>query len=135
LLRISAAHSTRAFNRALSKLSLDVRSYHVLYLASLTDLPFNQGSVASMLEVNQNRVSEIVKELSDRKLIRQLPNHANRREKFLALTQQGRECLDKATELSEQVRDRLLSRLSPEERILFVCLLAKFASDWLIGPT
>src|SRR3954471_587780 len=87
LLRISASRVVSAFNSAFQAVGLDMRSYHILYLASLENEPFNQASVAAILNINQNIVSEIVKDLSERKLVRQVANHHNKREKFLRLTE------------------------------------------------
>jgi DNA-binding MarR family transcriptional regulator len=134
LLRIAAVRVNRAANQAFHPLKLDARSYHILYLSTIKERPINQAFISAILEVNQNIVSAIVKELCDRKLLKQLPNHANRREKFLVITPQGQQCLDEATAAGMEVRERLLAKLTPKERTEFTRLLKKFTRDWFIGP-
>lgn len=125
LLRRCVTPVMRCFNDRIAEFGLNHRQYHILYLAR--SQRYNQNSLASEIGTTQNTTGELIKELADRKLVSQRPNPQNRREKIIALTQEGIKFFALVEAVTAATQAQLLSVLSAAEQEELIRLLQKFA--------
>lgn len=126
LLRRCLTPVMRTFNTRISEFGLNHRQYHILYLAR--ERRPNQNTLASEIGITQNETGVLIKDLAERKLITQLVNPSNRREKFIALTEEGTKFFALVEAVTAITQAELLSVLTQGEENELIRLLQKFAA-------
>ncbi|MGW1065239.1 MarR family winged helix-turn-helix transcriptional regulator [Streptomyces aureus] len=90
-----------------------------LQYTALTVLERHDGISAAQLArdsfVTAQSMADMVRALEGRGLIRREPNPANRRERLIALTEQGRALLAEYAEPARHLEERMVAGLSDEE--------------------
>ncbi len=102
----------------------------LLHLAKDPNLPFfqnrqlNRPILASELALHFNvsraNITNLLNSLTDKKLITQTEDDADRRRRILTLTENGRQLIFAIEALREEANDRLFASFSREEKELFL---------------
>ncbi|GAA4617265.1 MarR family winged helix-turn-helix transcriptional regulator [Saccharopolyspora hordei] len=103
-----------AVNKALVPLGLKVRAYSVLVLACEHAAGVNQRTVATTLGLDPSQIVGLVDELEERGLVRRTPDPADRRNRLIAATEEGRRVQEEAQGLVDQAHRGYFEGLSPE---------------------
>ncbi|MEU5850012.1 MarR family winged helix-turn-helix transcriptional regulator [Saccharopolyspora shandongensis] len=103
-----------AVNKALVPLGLKVRSYSVLVLACEHSAGVNQRSVAATMGLDPSQIVGLIDELEERDLVARTPDPADRRNRLIAATEEGRRMRDEAQELVDQAHSAYFGDLPAE---------------------
>ncbi|RKT86980.1 DNA-binding transcriptional regulator, MarR family [Saccharopolyspora antimicrobica] len=101
-----------AVNKALVPLGLKVRSYSVLVLACEHEQGVNQRGVAATMGLDPSQIVGLIDELEDRGLVARTPDPADRRNRLIAATDEGRRVRDEAQALVDQAHSGYFEGLS-----------------------
>jgi DNA-binding MarR family transcriptional regulator len=126
LLRRCFQRSDAVFIAAWQQVGLAPNEYRLLSTIAKDERNYNQRTLAAVLNLSQNVIVYMVKDLAERGLVEQKINQWNRREKFVRLTKQGRKQLEAAYEINRQIQERLLSHFSPKDQRELFRLLQLF---------
>jgi DNA-binding MarR family transcriptional regulator len=85
----------------------------------------SQGKVGQALAIKRANMVALTGELADMDLVQRQPVEGDRRTLALTLTEKGEDLLERSLVRIHAHEDRLLTGLSPEERVLLLELLAK----------
>lgn len=103
-----------AVNKALVPLGLKVRSYSVLVLACEHAAGVNQRTVAATMGLDPSQIVGLIDELEERGLVARTPDPADRRNRLIAATAEGRRVRAEAQELVDQAHSGYFEGLSAE---------------------
>lgn len=84
-----------------------------------------QGQLAEAIGRDKTRLIPILDRLGDRRLVERTPDPADRRNRIVALTQDGRALLAACRADIRALEDRLLADLLPAERATFITTLER----------
>jgi DNA-binding MarR family transcriptional regulator len=133
--RADLAAMINPLGRALVAAELPVLRAHGLsmwgyvVLLALDDEPLRtQTALARSIGADKTRIIEVLDELQQRGLIRRQPDAADRRAHFLSLTVEGRRVREAAQAGIRRREERLLARLSPDDRRGFLRALQTLSS-------
>jgi DNA-binding MarR family transcriptional regulator len=133
--RADLAAMINPLGRALVAAELPVLRAHGLsmwgyvILLALDDEPLRtQTALARSIGADKTRIIEVLDELQRRGLIRRQPDPADRRAHFLSLTVEGRRVREAAQAGIRRREERLLARLSPDDRRGFLRALQTLSS-------
>ena len=105
-----------------------LRGYHVRLLAALDEHgTLSQADLGRRTGIDRSDVVATLDELAALGLARRSPDPSDRRRNVVTITAVGVDRLVEIDAVLQQVQDRLLAPLSPNERATFVPLLAKVA--------
>ncbi|MFF7351762.1 MULTISPECIES: MarR family winged helix-turn-helix transcriptional regulator [Streptomyces] len=98
-------------------------------LLRLDDEPVRtQAALARDIGADKTRIIGVLDDLEERGLIRRQPDPSDRRARLLSLTAQGRRVRDAAQSAIQEREERLLARLSEEDRRGFLRALQALAA-------
>jgi DNA-binding MarR family transcriptional regulator len=124
LLNKTSVHSHRMLAEAMTP--VEARGYHFSVLATLDEFgPASQMAIGQRCGIDRSDTHATVNELADQGLVVREPDPQDRRRNVVTITDAGRVRLDQLDRLLEQMQERLLGALSPEERRQFVALLTR----------
>lgn len=107
------------------------RKAEVTLLAALTIFlvghnKIQMKDIASAFNVSNSTVTDYVDYLENRGFVKRVRSEKDRREVYIHLTEKGRDWIDHSRKLTWDYLDERLSRLTAEEREMFVSLMCKF---------
>jgi MarR family transcriptional regulator, lower aerobic nicotinate degradation pathway regulator len=117
LLSWVAAGAGRAYDAGLAELDLDAHSVGVLEL--LADAPVVQARLSEQLGVFKPQMVPLVNRLQERGLVVRRPHPNDRRAVLVHLLDDGREMLDRATEVGRRVSADVFAPLTAMQRAAF----------------
>ncbi|MFB4316519.1 MarR family winged helix-turn-helix transcriptional regulator [Actinomadura sp. 21ATH] len=142
--RPDLAAMTGRLGRALAAAEVPVLRAHGLsmwayvVLLALDEGPVrSQSALAEAIHADKTRIIGVLDDLQDRGLIERVPDPGDRRVRLLSITAEGRRLRDAAQAAVQEREERLLSRLTEEERATFLRVLQDLhALPWedLAGP-
>ncbi|WP_407423065.1 MarR family winged helix-turn-helix transcriptional regulator [Methanobrevibacter sp.] len=94
------------FNNMLSELNINNTQFHILFEIR-NDSNINQEKIASRCNVNKGVVARSIKKLEDNDFISRAVDENNRRQNIISLTQKGKETINQATNLLNDLEDYL----------------------------
>jgi DNA-binding MarR family transcriptional regulator len=100
----------------LSQIGITMPQYRLLWLIKSDRFHHNQTSVASKLGLTHATVSRMVSEMIELGWVRQVQNQANKREKFVRLTEAGKDLLAVAARGAYATQQQLVTHLSGDEQ-------------------
>jgi DNA-binding MarR family transcriptional regulator len=102
------------------------RRYHYSLLAALDEIgPSSQADLSRRPTVDRSDIVAAINKLVEQSYIERSPDPADRRRNIVTMTPAGRRRLRQLDRLLTHVQDRLLSPLSPEDRIHLITLLTR----------
>ncbi|EQB15279.1 MarR family winged helix-turn-helix transcriptional regulator [Novosphingobium lindaniclasticum] len=118
--------SVARFACRMTQAGLDLTSVQYAAMLTLRDHPgLDQQTLAGMIAYDRVTIGGVIDRLVQKGLVSREVSPSDRRARVLLLSPLGREALDAATPLVDEVQADLLSHLTPEECELFVKLLQK----------
>jgi MarR family transcriptional regulator, lower aerobic nicotinate degradation pathway regulator len=107
-----------------------LRSYHYRLLAGLEERgPLSQADLGRGTGIDRSDVVTILGELERRGLIHRAPDPANLRRNIVSITAAGSERFKVLDQVLDQVQERVVAPLSPDERRQLTALLRKLTED------
>lgn len=97
-------------------------------LAADCDTAVTIGAVAERLDVDPSTASRLVAGAIDAGMVTRRASTADARRAQLALTEAGRNVLDRAADIRRSYIDRLMDNWSPDDRRAFARLLTEFVA-------
>jgi DNA-binding MarR family transcriptional regulator len=88
-----------------------------------------QTQLAAAVGRDKTRLIPILDRLEGRDLLRRAPDPADRRNRVVALTDEGRTVLQSCRAAIRELEARLLADFGPDERIAFVSTLERLAAS------
>ncbi len=98
----------------------------MLHLANDPNIPYFEGSrmkkqmvaaeLADALNVSRPNITNLINSLIEKNLVRQIENKRDRRQKYLALTEDGWKIIDVIEPIRRKSNRKLLADLSPEDK-------------------
>jgi MarR family transcriptional regulator, transcriptional regulator for hemolysin len=116
---------TTELTRAMEDMGLSPRAHAVLTAAVTGD--HTQTELARMVGLDKTTMVVTMDELEAAGLAERRPAPADRRARVIAVTPAGRKKLKQAEEISDRIRDDVLSALPAEDRETFVDALTTLA--------
>jgi MarR family transcriptional regulator, transcriptional regulator for hemolysin len=116
---------TTELTRAMEDMGLSPRAHAVLTAAVTGD--HTQTELARMVGLDKTKMVVTMDELEAAGLAERRPAPADRRARVIAVTPAGRKKLKQAEEISDRIRDDVLSALPAEDRETFVDALTTLA--------
>ncbi len=99
--------------------------YAVLEALATSPEGLDQATLGQASATTKATLAEMLGRMETRQLIVRRPDAADSRRRLIRLTRQGRDMLNLARPVAEQVSDSLLQTLSADEREALVQILAK----------
>lgn len=122
LLSRSSARAHRLLSDAFA--AAGTRGYNYRLLAALEDLgPSSQAALGRSAEIDRSDVVATLDELESEGLLKRSPDPDDGRRKIVTMTAAGKRRLLELDDVVAGVQEKLLARLSPEERAELVRLL------------
>lgn len=112
--------------------SLDLTFAQITVLLQLESSPNKELCLKELekrLQVAQPTAAGIVIRLEHKKLVKSFTSTEDKRVKMVRITQSGLDCCKSAQLHMEQTEERLLSKLTETERIMFTNLLKKVSDS------
>ncbi|WP_440100852.1 MarR family winged helix-turn-helix transcriptional regulator [Streptosporangium sp. H16] len=116
----------RTANALVSHLPGGPRGYQVL-VAAVQGLPGGQGALAQRLGVDKTVMTYLLDDLEKAGLVERRPDPADRRNKRVVATEQGRATWTDTQSRLEHAEEHVLAPLDPADRSVFRELLRKLA--------
>jgi DNA-binding MarR family transcriptional regulator len=113
----------------LSQIGITMPQYRLLWLIKSDHFHHNQTSVASKLGLTNATVSRMVSEMIKLGWVRQVQNKASKREKFVRLTEAGKDLLAVAARGSYATQQQLVAHMSEDEQKELTRLLRRALYD------
>lgn len=113
------------FNNMLSELNINNTQFHILFEIR-NDSNINQEKIASRCNVNKGVVARSIKKLEDNDFISRAVDENNRRQNIISLTQKGKETVNQASNLLNDMEDYIFDDDGEKE------LLQKILKDLAI---
>ena len=126
LLRRAHQAAVAIFVEEAGRLSLTPPQHNVLSVIN-SHPGCSQAELSRAAGYDRATVGAVLVGLEARNLIGRHASPRDRRLKTLSITRQGGQLLKMAAPVTEQINRRVMERLSPDERVLLVRLLAKIA--------
>lgn len=104
----------KSASSALSPLGLRVRSYSVLAFVSEEAAGVTQRRLAGLVGLDPSQIVALVDDLEDRGLVKRGPDPADRRNKLITATGEGRRLRDEARRRIGEAQAPYFDRLPPE---------------------
>ena len=115
-------------NEGFAATGAGLRSYHYRLLAALAEWgPVGQADLGRSTSVDRSDVVTVLGELERRGLIERTVNPSNRRRNIVSITPAGSRQLRALDRVVDEIQDRVLAPLSPDERRQLTKLLRKLA--------
>jgi DNA-binding MarR family transcriptional regulator len=106
----------------------DVEMWDYAVLSTLEEGPApTQSELAGAVGRDKTRLIPILDRLEARGLLRRTPDQADRRNRVVALTDEGRELVRSCRAGIRGVEAEMLAAIDPEERAVFVAVLDRLA--------
>jgi DNA-binding MarR family transcriptional regulator len=102
------------------------RGYQYRLLAALDQ--YGRGSQADLgrhTGIDRSDVVAALNELAEGGFVRRDPDPVDRRRNVVSITRKGRRALDRLDTMRDQVQEAVLAPLDPDERAVFLRLLAR----------
>ncbi len=114
----------RNFGRVLKKEKIGLTPEQVHLLGFLIE----QGScsmnkIANVLMVDNSAITRIIDGLEAKKFVKRTISKEDRRQRFIQITEEGKEEIYKTMELTEKYRKKILAGISEEEKQNFLRIL------------
>ncbi|WP_367132511.1 MULTISPECIES: MarR family winged helix-turn-helix transcriptional regulator [Streptomyces] len=133
LLNRAAGRGRRLLGEAFAHEGL--RMSHHAVLAAVADIgPVAQAALGRETGFDPKDMVGILNDLQRALLVTRTPDPHDRRKNVIALTAEGRSCLERLALLGDEANRALLAALTPAEREQFVALLARVAEEREEGP-
>ena len=124
------ARSHGLLNNGFAASGAGLRSYHYRLLAALDEWgPASQADLARSTSVDPSDVATVLGELERRGLVARTADPTNQRRNIVSITPAGSRQLRALDRVIEDVQDRVLAPLSPNERRQLTKLLRKLVDD------
>ncbi len=91
--------------------------------------PCNQDTLCLHLEIDKGRMAKLMAHLEERSFIQRVVNQRNRREKQIALTQEGQQVVDAILQAFHKWSLICFNGFSPEEQALYRSMLDRIAEN------
>jgi DNA-binding MarR family transcriptional regulator len=121
--------SLSVFSEECAALSLTPAQYGILLVVRHGPAGIDQTRVAEALGQDRATTGQTLRGLEQRGLVQRKPSVHDPRSKALTLTPEGVAVVDRASEMTPIVQQRLLSALTPEEGLTLMNLLHKLAES------
>jgi MarR family transcriptional regulator, lower aerobic nicotinate degradation pathway regulator len=106
-----------------------LRGYHYRLLAALDEWgPASQAALGRGTGIDRSDVTAALVDLEERGLVRRDVNQADRRRNIVSITAAGTSQLEALDSVLDGIQERLLARLSQDERRQFVTLVRRIAN-------
>jgi DNA-binding MarR family transcriptional regulator len=115
LLSRASGMVARAASDVLAPFGLRVRSYSVLGFVSDTPRGLTQRRVAAAMGLDPSQIVALVDDLEERELVSRTTDSADRRNKLIVATDEGRRIRNEAEKRVEQSHRRCLAQMSRGE--------------------
>ncbi|MGK5543950.1 MarR family winged helix-turn-helix transcriptional regulator [Streptomyces sp. URMC 127] len=133
LLNRAAGRGRRLLGEAFALEGL--RMPHHAVLAAVADIgPVAQAALVRETGFDPKDMVGILNDLQRARLVTRTPDPHDRRKNVIALTVEGRDCLERLARLGDEANRALLAALTPAEQEQFVALLARVAEEREEGP-
>ncbi len=119
--------ASAAFAEACKHLDLTPSQYTVLFLLREAN-DTSQNELGRRVSLDRSTMSVVLRSLSARRLVRELPDPMDKRKKRLQLTDTGRLIMAEAERLSARTSQSMLSPLGEEKARQLLALLAQLSS-------
>jgi DNA-binding MarR family transcriptional regulator len=127
LLHRAGQQAEDLFARSIGELGITARQFVVLSVVDGLDDP-SQTSLCEISGIDRSTLADIVRRLVTRGLLSRRRTRQDARMYAVRITPEGKEILEKALPIAEQVDATLLGGLTPEQREQFAALLQKIVS-------
>ncbi|HMK96241.1 MAG TPA: MarR family transcriptional regulator [Acidimicrobiales bacterium] len=124
---------TRRFKTELESLSLEPRHFGVMRAIHASSRP-SQQALGDMLQIPASTVVAVVDQLEDKGFARRALDPSDRRVRLVELTEEGREVLERATEVAIRLESAVCSGLTGEEREVLISSLQSLAARMGLAP-
>jgi DNA-binding MarR family transcriptional regulator len=104
----------------------------IIHLSTVTRL--RMQDIARMFDVSRSTVTDYVDYLERKGYVRRVRGKDDKRDVYVEPTQKGRSWVSKFDNITQKYADDGVSRLTPEEREIFLRLLVKFVGDFEKPP-
>jgi DNA-binding MarR family transcriptional regulator len=105
---------------------LDVTAPQFAALRALSEFPdIDQTALSRIIAYDRATIGGLVERLEDKGLVRRAVDKTDRRSRTLRLTAAGRAMFLRMRPMLERVSERMLARLTPDERATFIDLLER----------
>ena len=101
----------------------------LLYLEMSGEDNLQPGKLAKMLSVSTARVASILRSLENKGLISRRTSPEDKRKVFVNITEKGSEYIKDKRSFIIEYFDGIFGRISDDERVEFIRLIKKLASD------
>jgi MarR family transcriptional regulator for hemolysin len=132
LLNQSSYALAARLNPALAEVGITVRMYCVLDKAAEGE--YTQGQIAEAAWLDKTTMVVTVDELERRGLAKRRPSPTDRRARVIAVTDEGRQVLDRGHAVVQDVYDEVLAGVPKAQRQTFAAVLAHLVSGPLAAP-
>lgn len=130
LISRSYARSTALLNEGFAATGTGLRPYHYRLMASIDDEgPIGQAELGRVSGIDRSDVANMLAELEQLGLVERTVDPANRRRNIVAITQAGGEQLTALGDVLDEIQERVVAPLSPDERRQLSKLLHKLTDD------
>ncbi len=130
LLRGTKSSIEKMANRKLKEVGLTIAQAHIaLFLQTQNNCCATLKEIEKELRVAQPTVVLMISKMEKRKFVTTYYSATDRRVKFVALTNKGKECADFIVDSLTDVQNEAMSVLSHEEKQLFFKLFVKITNN------
>lgn len=122
-----------AYGAFAKKIGVDTSELYVV--DALWDEPegLSQRSICEACDMGKQTISAICKRLAARDVVVANASQANKRERIMALTDEGREQWRLPIERMRELEMKAAAAISPEEAVLFVKVIKQYAKTFQEG--
>ncbi len=93
----------------------------VPYLVALSkEEQLTQDDLAKMFHIDKGTIARSIQKLEDKKLVRRVQDHVNRRRYILYLTEKGEDTIPEIIDAEKKWEDTIFKDFSEEERSLLI---------------
>ena len=123
---------TSRLSAALEEVGISVRVYCVLAKAAEGD--YTQSQLAELAWMDKTTMVVTLDEMEARGLAERRHAPGDRRVRVIAITAKGRELLDRADRIVQELYDDLLADVGPRQRDAFLAVLQQLVAGPLAAP-
>lgn len=116
LLYLTAHHWRLAVNRRLKDLGMSQASWVAVSAIARNEQPLSQSELAQELGVESATIVPLINRLVELALVERVKTDSDRRKRLLVATDKGLELYLQVKTVADDLREEILSAISPEER-------------------